>query len=305
MDFMPISKIKPQALSFGDTIGIAAPAGAFDEERFQRGLAVLGAMGFNVRIPEGTYASQRYLAGTDEHRAAVFNALFADPGVKAVVCARGGFGALRMAPLLDLGLIAGRPKIFVGFSDISVLLSVLDHKAGLVTFHGPVVTSLADADDATVASLATALTVAEPLRIDLPDGLPLSPGTAQGPVRGGNLAALCQMIGTPWQPDFNGCLLFLEETNEPAYRIDRMLTQMRLAGCLKGVCGVALGGFDRCGDPEVIFEIMREHVPEGVPVLAGFPVGHGRANHVLPMGVWATLDADSRFLEYHESALCR
>lgn len=303
MDFMPMSKIKPTALGFGDTIGIAAPSGAFDEERFQKGLAVIEAMGFCVCIPDGTYAAQRYLAGTDEHRAAMFNSLFADTHVKAVVCARGGFGALRMAPLLDMALIGRNPKIFVGFSDISVLLSALGEKAGLVTFHGPVVTSLANADDATVASLAAALTAVDPLHLDLPDGLTLVPGVAQGPVRGGNLAALCQMIGTPWQPKFDGCLLFLEETNEPAYRIDRMLTQMRLAGCLKGVAGVALGGFDRCGPVDLIFEIVQEHVAEGVPILAGFPVGHGRANQTLPMGIWATLDADNRFLDYHESAL--
>ncbi|MFZ5563270.1 MAG: S66 peptidase family protein [Thermodesulfobacteriota bacterium] len=305
MDFLPVSKVKPRALAFGDTIGIAAPAGAFDEVRFQKGLAVLRSMGFEVRIPEGTYASRRYLAGDDEHRAAVFNRLFADPDIKAVMCARGGFGALRMAPLLDLDAIAAHPKIFVGFSDISVLLSVLERKAGLVTFHGPVVTSLSNADEATVACLADALTVAEPLRVDLPDGLSLCPGSGQGPVRGGNLASLCQMIGTPWQPDFTGSLLFLEETNEPAYRIDRMLTQMRLAGCLTGVCGVALGRFDNCGDENVIFEIVREHVPGGVPLLAGFPAGHRGANRTLPLGVWATLDADNRFLAYHEPALSR
>ncbi|ABW66400.1 peptidase U61 LD-carboxypeptidase A [Desulfosudis oleivorans Hxd3] len=305
MDLAPMSKIKPRALAFGDTIGIAAPAGAFDADRLEKGLSVLQAMGFLVRLPDGTHASQRYLAGTDEHRAAMFNNLFADPEIKAVACARGGFGALRMAPLLDMDAITRHPKIFLGFSDISVLLSILGRKAGLITFHGPVVTSLADADDATIASLADALTTTEPLRIDLAEGMSLVPGTAQGPVAGGNLASLCQMIGTPWQPAFDGCILFLEETSEPAYRVDRMLTQMRLAGCLAGVAGVALGRFDRCGHMDVIFEIVREHLPEGVPVLAGFPVGHNGTNRTLPLGVWASLDAENRFLEYHEPALAR
>ncbi len=295
--------IKPAPLIPGETVGIAAPAGCFDEERFRKGLSVIEDMGFRVKVPEGVFASKRYLAGSDEHRALILNRLFSDDSVRAIICARGGFGTIRIAPLLDVDLYAGKPKILVGFSDISALLSIVCQHSGLVVFHGPVVTSLADNAGQSVESLLAAITSATPVSIRPDDGVTITPGRARGVVRGGNLASLCQMAGTPWQPDFKGCLLFLEEVNEPPYRIDRMLSQLRFSGCLDGVAGVALGSLEGCGDRRTVFEIVAEHVPPGVPVLAGLPVGHGKVNLTLPVGIEATLDADNMTLDYHESAL--
>ncbi|MDY6823383.1 MAG: LD-carboxypeptidase [Thermodesulfobacteriota bacterium] len=295
--------IIPPALKPGDTLGIAAPAGWFEKERFRRGLAVIEAMGFHVAVPEDLFKKNRYMAGTDEHRARLFNRLIADDAVKGIFCARGGFGSMRILSFLDMAAIRAHPKVIAGFSDISLLLTVIAEKTGMVTFHAPVVTSLADAEDVTRTAMVEALTGSRILEIKAAEGVSIVPGTAEGRVTGGNLASLCHLIGTPWQPDFDGCILFLEDTNEPAYRIDRMLSQMRLAGCLDGVTGMVLGAFENCGHREVIHEIVREQAPAGIPVLGGMAAGHGPVNITLPLGLTATLDVDHHRLRYREAAV--
>ncbi|MDY6906052.1 MAG: LD-carboxypeptidase [Thermodesulfobacteriota bacterium] len=295
--------IIPHALKPGDTVGIAAPAGWFDPERFRRGVAAIEAMGLRVMIPNDLFEKNRYMAGTDDHRAGVFNNLIADRGIKAVFCARGGFGSMRMLPLLDMDAICANPKIIAGFSDVSLLLTVIAEKTGMVTFHAPVITSLADAGDMTKAALVEAMTGRKPVEIMVKDGVTVRSGVAQGRVIGGNLASLCHLIGTPWQPGFKAGILFLEETNEPAYRIDRMLSQMHLSGCLDGVAGIVLGSFENCGQPAEIYEIVQEHVPAGIPVVAGMAAGHGPENITLPLGLGATLDADRHVLQYQAPAV--
>lgn len=293
--------VVPAALRPGDTIGIAAPAGTFDRDRFEQGLAVLESLGFYTVVPDGLFAREGYLAGSDGHRADLLNRLFADDAVKAIMCARGGFGSLKILSGLDFPVIRENPKIFAGFSDITVLLSVFLEKAGLVTFHAPVVTALADAGEKTRAALVSAFTSPEAPELTVESGVTIVPGRASGPVRGGNLASLCQMTGTPYQPDLRGCLLLLEDINEAPYRIDRMLTQMRLAGCLDGVAGVMLGRFERCGRMPEIIEIVKRSFPSRVPVLGGLSVGHAGENLTLPLGVAATLDADNGLLRYHST----
>jgi len=287
----------------GDPIGIAAPAGSFDADRFQRGVQLIEALGFKTVLPEGLFEKQRYLAGPDEHRARILNGLFSDKTIKAVLCARGGFCSLKILPLLDFDGIRKNPKIIAGFSDISALLSVIFEKTGLVGFHAPVITALAEAGEKEIEAVVSLFMSAEAVTLKMKTGEVIAPGRAEGVVRGGNLASLCQLVGTPYQPDLRGRLLLLEEVNESPYRVDRMLSQMRLAGCLNGVAGVMLGRFDRCGELEEIHDIVRAGFPDAIPILAGLPVGHNGENMPLPLGLKATLDADNAWLRYHSPAV--
>ncbi|MDY6838139.1 MAG: LD-carboxypeptidase [Thermodesulfobacteriota bacterium] len=294
--------IKPTALSPGDTIGIAAPASPFDRKAFEQGVEVLEAMGFNVKIPDNLFKREGYLAGSDSERAALLMGLFSDGEVRAVLCARGGFGSMRLLPFLDFEAMGNHPKILVGFSDVTALLVSLYRKCGLVTFHGPMMTTLAKGSQATSSALMAAITAHSPLVLTPSRPVVLNPGHAAGPVIGGNLSTLSHLMGTPFELVFGGHLLFLEERGEAPYRIDRMLSQLHLGGRLDGVAGVILGSFEDCGALEEVYDIVKgvfQNRP--VPVLAGFDIGHGEDNVTLPMGLWADLDTENgnlRFLEH-------
>ena len=298
MDIQLPARLKP-----GDKIGIAAPAGPFDRETFFRGIHILEEKGFEVFLPDGLLEAAAYLAGSDEHRAQIVNQLFADNSIDAIVCARGGYGSLRILPLLDYGVIAKNPKVFIGFSDITALLTVLCARCGLVTFHGPVVTSLSDAHELTLSSLFQTITSDGKLEIEVPNGITINPGTGSGILAGGNLATLCHLGGTPFAPNFANKILFLEDRAEAPYKIDRMLTQMKLAGCFADIAGIVLGSFEECGPVEDILAIIKDVLGDfQVPILAGLTAGHGQLNVTLPMGVEATLDADRHLLAYHRVA---
>lgn len=295
--------VKPPRLAPGDTIGIVSTASPFNRERFNKGVAVLKSMGFRVSFDDDLFIEQGYLAGSDIHRADQVNRLFVDRKIKAIVCARGGFGAMRVLSLLDYEAIKKHPKIFVGFSDISALLSVLDTRCGLVAFHGPMVTTLADAGQETKGALLAALTSDVKLELAPANGRVIEPGRAFGPIAGGNLTTLCHLVGTPFAPSYNGKIVFFEDKGEAAYRIDRMLSQMKLAGCFEGVVGLVLGSFEDCGEFDEICRIAAEIFKDAaIPVLAGFDIGHGRTNITIPLGIEATLDADRQRLTFHESA---
>ena len=303
MDVEKKMPVKPPRLVPGDTIGIVAPASPFSQEEFNRGVAVLESMGFRVSFDDDIFIEQGYLAGTDAQRADFINRLFADQEIKAIVCVRGGFGAMRVLALLDYEAIKKHPKIFVGFSDISALLSVLDTRCGLVTFHGPMVTTLADAGQETKAALLAALTSDVELELIPANSRVIKPGQASGPIAGGNLTTLCHLVGTPFAPSYNGKIIFFEDKGEAVYRIDRMLSQMKLAGCFEGLVGMVLGSFEDCGEFDEICRITAEMFKDaGIPVLAGFDIGHGKTNITIPLGIEATLDADQQRLTFHESA---
>ncbi len=302
----------PKALRPGDTIGIVAPAGPFDKGKFFQGIKVLEEMGFNVFIPDDLLENdedvenENYLAGTDTQRSNLVNRLFADRKIKAIFCARGGFGSVRILSLLDYELIKKNPKIVMGFSDISALLSVLYSKCGLVTFHGPVVTTLATCDQDTKEGVVAAITSGKKLKIKPSQGIIIKPGSAVGVVSGGNLATLCHLTGTPFEPSFNGHIVVLEDICEPHYKIDRMLIQMKLAGCFKGIAGLVLGSFEDCGGFDGILRIVERIFREDdIPILGGFAIGHGNRNVTIPMGIKATLDTDCHMLLYHEPATGR
>lgn len=287
----------------GDTIGVAAPAGPFAKEKFLQGVAALEAMGFGVAFDDELFTKSGYLAGSDSHRADRVNRLFADQTIKAIICARGGFGTMRTLALIDYEAVQSNPKIFVGFSDISALLAVLYQRCGLVTFHGPMISTLADTDKLTKDALLTALTSDTKLKLKPQMGWVIQPGSASGPVVGGNLTTLCHLVGTPYELKLKGRILLLEDQGEATYRIDRMLSQMKMAGCFEGLAGLVLGSFEDCGDMDAIYRIAKELFDgDDIPVLAGFDCGHGKPNITIPLGLEATLDTDRQELSFQEPA---
>jgi muramoyltetrapeptide carboxypeptidase len=286
------------SLKPNDVIGVAAPSARFDAKAFEQGVVSLESMGFEVHIPNGITSRYRYLAGTDRQRADVLNSLFVDPKIKGIIAARGGFGAMRLLPLLDWESIAKNPKLFMGFSDPTALISSLVSRAGICALHSPNLLSLAQADKKTLDSFAKTVTGSF-THIDLPSNQVLAGGRAAGRLAGGNLATLVHMIGTAYQPDFSGCILFIEDVGEPAYKIDRMLTQMKMAGVLDGVKGVVTGAFENCDNEAYIPQIIQEvFVNANIPICMGIEVGHGAVNLSLPMGAQVTLDADLACLEW-------
>ncbi len=289
----------PAKLEIGDTIGIAAPASPFNLKEFKGGVSVLESMGFKTYCPEGIFNKNGYLAGDDENRAAVLNDLFSDSRIKAIICARGGFGSMRILSLLDYDMIFKNPKIFAGYSDVSALLSSLYEKCRLVTFHGPTVTTLSEASKRTRLAMFLTLTNRSDFEVKLRKGVSLKSGITSGTLLGGNLATLCHLIGTSCLPSYRGHILFIEERGEALYRIDRMLTQMKLAGCFDGLAGLLLGSFTDCGPAKEIYKVVTRVFGEmDIPVLAGFDGGHGKENITIPFGIKTTLDAGRKIISF-------
>ncbi|MEA2060329.1 MAG: LD-carboxypeptidase [Thermodesulfobacteriota bacterium] len=291
MEIKKVNRLVP-----GDRIGICAPSGSFDRERLDRGVKLITEMGFNVYVPDLICRKTRYLAGSDSQRAAVVNALFSNRDIKGIVCARGGFGAMRMLPFVDFEMIKKNPKVFAGFSDATALLTVFERMCGFQVIHGPVVTSLVGASSQTIDSFFTALTVSKKDKA-LTGKRSLVQGKARGILSGGNLATLCHLTGTQFQPEFRDKILFMEEVSEKPYRIDRMLSQMKMAGVFQGIKGVAAGSFEACGREDMLEEILIDVFDEfQVPVITGVEAGHGKHNFSLSFGTKAFLDAEQCLL---------
>lgn len=285
------------ALTPGNLIGIAAPSSPFDRELLVRGISILENMGFRVFIPDGIFEEIGYLAGSDQHRADILNRLFADPYINAIFCARGGFGAMRILPLLDTEIIRKNPKIFMGFSDVTALLVFLYSECSIPVFHGPMIAKLSESHPRTPESVYAALASEQTIDIYAENGRTLKSGECRAKMIGGNLSTLCHLLGTPFMPDLKNHILFLEDINEAPYRIDRMLTQMRLAGCFEEIAGLVLGYFTNCGDTREIIGIVN-HIfqDKNIPMLWGLEAGHGEPNLTIPFGIEAELDADHRTL---------
>lgn len=295
--------ITARALQPGDIIGVVAPASPFPLQEMARGLSVLHAMGFATRLAEGLFDSKGFLAGEDGDRVAQLHAMFADDAVRAIICARGGYGALRILTALDYDLLRAHPKRFIGFSDTTALHQAIYLKTGLGTYHGPMVSTLARADVATRESLQHVLLGTVPAPVISDQHRVIHPGRARGVLVGGNLATIASLIGTPFAMRYRGCILFLEETGERPYRIDRMLVQLKLAGSLEGLAGLVLGSFTDCGVAKEIDAIMRQLFDDHpIPIMAGVAAGHGPSNLTLPLGVPAELDVDNGMLHFSEAA---
>jgi muramoyltetrapeptide carboxypeptidase len=290
----------PSALNTGDTIGIAAPASPFDISRFKKGISVLESMGFNVCIPKKIYSTKGYLAGDDNQRADIINELISDKKINALFFARGGFGSMKILPLLDYKAISKNPKIIIGYSDISALLFAIYKKCGLVSFHGPMVTTLGSATKKTMKAMLSVLTSQSDINIKNSKAVVLSPGKVSGTLLGGNLSTICHLMGTPYLPSLKDCILFMEDRGEELYRIDRMLTHMKLAGCFNGLIGLAIGSFTECGPVKKVHNLIQDMFKEyDIPILAGIEAGHGKENLTIPIGLKIDLDTDRRTLSFN------
>jgi muramoyltetrapeptide carboxypeptidase len=309
---------RPRALRPGDTVAVVAPSGRVDPALLEEGVTLLRSWGFTARCMPSTEGGRRYLAGeSDAQKGQELADCFADPSIAGILCARGGYGAMRILPFIDFATVRAHPKVFCGYSDITALHLALRREAGLITFHGPMVQRQADEPSLhpwTAEGLRRALTTTAPLgRIAAPPDGPapttVAGGRARGPLVGGNLSLVAALCGTRWQLDARGCVLLLEDVNEAPYRVDRMLTQLLLAGVLAGVRGLVFGDSPTCdrpaGDPRTftLVEILRDRVaPLGIPVLYGFPCGHTPWRATLPLGVEVELNADAGTLTVLEPA---
>lgn len=292
----------PRRLRPGDRVQVLAPASPVPAVALRDGLAALRGLGLDVSLSGDLDAPNGYLAGSDRARADALNAAFGDPSVRGVFCARGGYGTLRLLPLLDTAALRRDPKVVMGFSDITTLLAALDQTVGLVTFHGPVVARLS-LDPAERERWLQLLFSDGPTEIGGGDTRILQSGAAKGPIIGGNLSVFCALLGTPFHPPVAGRILFLEEVGESLYRIDRMVTQLRLVGVLEQIVGLALGRFIGCGpvgDIEALF-LERLNRPT-LPVLSGLPAGHGPVNHPFPLGLGAVMETQQRSIRFPEPA---
>src|SRR5208283_2370409 len=300
------SRIKPPALRAGDTVGVVAPAAAVDREFLTRGVEELVRQGYRVKVSELALARDRILAGTDQERAAELTRFFRDPEIRAIFAARGGYGAGRLLPLLDFNLLGRSPKIFVGFSDQTFLLNAMVELSGMVCFHGPMVAKdLAGGITPRSMLHLRRLLAGELESFDLRANEAIHPGAAQGELIGGCLSIVVAMLGTPYAPDFAGKILFLEDTGEKAYRIDRMLVQLRQNGALAKVAGAVFGGMRSPSEAEPEQRLIREFAAEqtaglGIPVLWGVDAGHGTENITLALGAQVRVDARTRRLSLVE-----
>lgn len=310
-----ILQIKPKRLYPGDTIGIIAPASPGNAELAQAGISWLKEQGFRVELGATAKQTYGYLAGPDPLRAADIHQMFANPDIDGIICLRGGYGTMRLLDLLDYDLIRANPKVFVGYSDITALHVSIGQRTGLVTFHGPMVA--ADMGKGlpgyTFDSLFRAITAPAPLGTisnppDSPPPLTIVPGTASGYLTGGNLSLLTATLGTPYEIDTCNKLLCIEEVGEEPYRIDRMLTQLLLAGKLQAAAGIIIAVCADCDseDEEEDFtleEVLRDRLG-GLkqPVLANLYFGHTPDKATLPFGLTALLETNRGGLMINEPA---
>jgi muramoyltetrapeptide carboxypeptidase len=314
--------VKPKRLREGDTLGICAPSGnTWEDEDIRFSIETVESLGFRVKPAPNLYERAAYLAGADADRAAGVNALFADTGVAGVIALRGGYGAQRILPYLDYDAIGRNPKPLMGYSDITALLNAIHLKTGLVGFHGPIA-GQTWSEYAVRAFREVLQDGKTPLALGAPpkfEGRPgkverenrlttLVGGKARGRLVGGNLTLLSGMLGTPYQPDFRGKILFFEDTDEAPYRIDRMLTHLWLAGALEQAAGFAIGKFTEAdpggGRSRSIEEILRERFePLGKPALRGLMIGHIADQGFVPIGCEAELDGDAGTLTLLEAGV--
>ena len=318
------STLKPRRLSAGDTIALVSPASAtFNTVDLQIARESLQALGFTVKVGEHMLDRHGYLAGEDKARAADINKAFADKSVAAVHAIRGGWGSARVLPYLDYETIRRNPKVLIGYSDITALLLAIQGKTGLITFHGPIGLGrwdpwsldyykrvLLDGERVTytnkqgISTERNSLTQVE-FRIQT-----ITAGKTRGRLLGGNLTVLTTILGSPYLPDWEDAILFCEDVREDLYRVDRMLTQLKLAGVLGKIKGFVFGGCSECGPGDgnygalTLEEIFNDHIkPLGVPAWQGAMIGHAQPQWTLPVGAQVEIDAAAGTIALLETAV--
>ena len=277
-----------------DLIGVVAPAGPVAADKLDAVTALYARWGYRARLYPGCRADTGYLAGPDALRLVDLHAALADDAVAAIHCLRGGYGCMRLLDGIDADLLQRKPKLLIGYSDITAL-QALWARHGLPSLHAPMPASdlikagRLDDEQALFTLLRDGLRAGAVLAPVLQPAALRVPGHAAGRLIGGNLSLVAALLGTPWAWQAQGAILFLEDVNEELYRVDRTLTQLRLAGVLDAVAGFVLGSFTEAASPMALLQEML--VPLGKPVLGGWPTGHGTPNRPLPMGVRVALDA--------------
>lgn len=305
-----ITVIRPRRLAPGDTVGIVAPASAtFQTLDLTIARESLEALGLKVKMGRNVLARHGYLAGNDKDRAADINEFFADAAVKAVLPIRGGWGSSRVLPYVDYDSIRRNPKVVVGYSDITALHLAIHARTGLITFHGP--NGMGRWDSWSLGYFRRVLFGAEAVMMENTTSMSernaltqienrvqtITPGTARGRLLGGNLTVLTAILGSPYVPSFDGAILFLEDVGEDLYRVDRMFTQLKLAGILGRIRGFVFGTCAECGPGEgfgslTLEEILADHIkPLGIPAWFGAMIGHQMPQWTVPVGADAEIDA--------------
>jgi len=280
-------------------VALVAPAGPLaKDEDLARAMEVVRSFGLIPRAGRHARAKRGYLAGSDAQRAADFNEAARDPQVRGIFALRGGYGTMRILDAIDYEALAADPKVVLGYSDLTALLNAITQRTGLITFHGPVA-ALSAFTGIERGWLQRAVMQTDPLgALEAPDAGVVAEGTAQGRLCGGNLSLIAALTGTPFEIDTSGAILFIEEVDEAPYRIDRMLTQLRLSGALSRAAGVLVG---RCANCDVgadhpyagmpLAQTLRDRLGDlGVPVLAELPIGHRGEQWTLPIGAHARIN---------------
>lgn len=313
--------LKPPRLKPGDTIGLCCPAApAYSREQVQITQESLAALGFKTKLSSHFYDRYGYLGGRDTDRAADLNAHFADPAVNAIMAMHGGWGCARILPLLDYDLIRRNPKILLGYSDITALLLGINAKTSLVTMHGPEGAATWNEFTADwlrrVTMAGEAVTFTNPadkgkLLTQTDDRIStLRPGTARGRLLGGNLTVLCHLVGSPYLPDFQDAILFIEDTHEDIYSMDRMLTHLTLAGVLGKISGFVFGKCTRCDAGSggygslTLEDVFADHIaPLTIPAFTGAMIGHIKDKFTVPLGIEAEINAATGSIRLLEGAV--
>ncbi|MFM8771558.1 MAG: LD-carboxypeptidase [Candidatus Kapaibacterium sp.] len=309
----PLARVLPRGIRAGSTVGIVCPASGASMQDISDFAGLCREWGVRVKLGKNISRRNGYLSAPDEDRASELMGFIEDPEVDAVVCARGGYGVMRILPMLDFTSIRQAGKIIMGFSDITALLIAANQLSGIVTFHGPVASSTFD--PFTVQSLQEVVLTESPANLTTFSNNRLTvinEGVAQGKLTGGNLALVVSTLGTKFEIDTTDAILFLEEVNEEPFRVDRMLTQLWLAGKLQSAKAIALGNFRDCeargtsitGPSFTLSQVFQERLASlGTPVVYGLPFGHVKSKLTLPLGVNAELNATERTFKVLEPAV--
>jgi muramoyltetrapeptide carboxypeptidase len=302
---------KPKRLKKGDCLGLVAPASQTSPEKFEQVLSNIERLGFKAKLAPHVREKKGFLAGSDQQRLNDLHVMFEDDGVDGILCLRGGYGTGRLLNAINYDIIKSNPKVFIGFSDITALLSAFLVKTGLVGFHGPVGTS--NYTDFTFNSLLEQITGSGYGVVPINSANTLSRNTTdfvEGEVIGGNLAIMTSLLGTPYDPDYADKIVVIEDVGEPPYRIDRMLTQLINAGKFDHASAVAFGVFEKCdkqsddSDEPSYDQVIEERMSVlSVPLIQGLQFGHTDDNATLPFGIKARLDFKKRELKYLEKAV--
>src|SRR3974390_1975464 len=297
--FVQTERLRPAALRPGDTVGISAPSGVIEADALEAGSALLMRKGLPPFSLPSILDRDFYFAGSAARRLDEFHQMFVRPDIKAIFCARVGYGCNYLLPHIDLDLVRSNPKIFCGCSDVTTLLTYLCDAAGMITFHGPMLNADVRPGGVDEASWSATFLSGEPYSREFTNDevQSLVPGSAEGMLYGGCLSLLCASLGTPYEIDTRGTILFLEDLAEPAFRIDRMLMHLKLAGKFEGVQGLIFGEMLNCGPRNgggyTLQQVVRRVVGDlGIPVVYGLKSGHVTGGNItLPFGVQVTLSA--------------